>query len=331
MAATPPSYRALFYLAVVVAGGAIGVSVLHSLKSVKAAEETERWKEVNPLAISARKSRDRDFTFTVENYGFVYRGTTGELIDDSILTFGAWEKFMLFFLEDYTKAANVGHTAFLDVGANTGQHTLFMAPRIKEVHAIEPFPPMLRRLDDNLALNRFTNVTVHRVGFGDQEADLPFFAADESNPGGGTFRPDDPDKKPFGELKIVPGDEYLKTRLTTPVGIIKMDIEGYEEPALKGLRATLERDRPLVVVEVTTANHPVKGTIRSFDQLKALFPAGYEFLSFDETQRQYLDGRYDVKPFTAAVAERFFAAEQQRNLIAVPAERMAVVPRTRVN
>ncbi|MFO0800111.1 MAG: FkbM family methyltransferase [Gemmataceae bacterium] len=322
-------YRPLFYVAVVIATCALGVCFLYSRKATAAAEEAERRNEVNPFAMSLHKTRDREFAFTVENYGYVYRGTTGELIDDAVLTFGAWEKFILFFMEDYTAAAKTQDTAFIDVGANTGQYALFMAPRTKEVHAIEPFPPVLKRLDANLALNKFPNVTVHRVGFGEAAAEIPFFASDETNAGGGTFRPDDPDKKPFGALKIVAADEYFKTHPTAPVGIVKMDIEGYEEPALKGLRATMERDRPLVIVEVTTEHHPVKGSIRSYDQLKALFPANYEFLSFHEAQQQFVDGRYDVRPFPADEAARFFASEKQRNLIAVPAEKLSVVPRSR--
>lgn len=329
MAAPASGYRPLFYLAVVVAAGALGVTALYSRKAAAAAAEAEKRNEVNPFAISLNKARDREFTFTVENYGYVYRGTTGELIDDAVLTFGAWEKFILFFMDDYTTAAKIKDTAFLDVGANTGQYSLFMAPRTKEVHAIEPFPPVLKRLDANLALNKFPNVVVHRVGLGAEAAEVPFFAADETNAGGGTFRPDDPDKKPFGALKIVAGDEYFKSHPTAPVGIIKMDIEGYEESALKGLRATMERDRPLVIVEVTTEHHQVKGSIRSFDQLKGLFPANYEFLSFHEAQQQFVDGKYDVRPFPADEAARFFATEKQRNLIAVPAERLSVVPRSR--
>jgi FkbM family methyltransferase len=322
------SYRILFFVMVVTTAASVLVTAVYSRRAAAAAEEADRRLEMNPVAISLFKYRDKNFTFTVENYGYVYKGTTGELIDDCVLTFGAWEKFMLFFMEDYVKAAKIEGTSFVDVGANTGQHTLFMAPRIKEVHAIEPFPPVLKRLHENIGLNKFANVKVHEVGFGEKEDELPFFAPDESNQGGGTFRPDDPEKKPFGKLKVVAGDEYFKGVPMSPIGLIKMDIEGYEEPALKGLRQTMERDRPLVIVEVTTGNHQVGGSIKSFDQLKGLFPANYEFLTFEDTPRRALDGKYDVRDF-APIADHFFKHEKQRDLIAVPAEKMPVVPRRR--
>ncbi len=46
------------------------------------------------------------------------------------------------------------------------------------------------------------------------------------------------------------GDEYLKPIEMPPVSVIKIDIEGLEERALKGLKHTMEKNRPLVVVEV---------------------------------------------------------------------------------
>jgi hypothetical protein len=108
---------------------------------------------------------------------------------------------------------------------------------------------------------------------------------------------------------------------------MKIDIEGFEEAALRGLRQTLEKDRPLVVLEVST---PPAGTIASLEQLKGLFPANYEFFVMVENQKQFISGRYEVVEFPP-VAEAFFKEGGQRNLIAVPAEKSAKLPRQRPN
>lgn len=326
MRLAPPGYRFLFVVAVLLTVGAVALAVTYRNRWQAANDEVARRNEMNPFAMSVNKTRDREYSFVVENYGYKYRGTTGNLIDDAVIVFGAWEKHILFFLEDYTNAAGVKDAAFIDVGANTGQYTLFMAPRAKSVHAIEPFPPVLKTLHANLALNDFKNVTVHEVGLGDKSGSIPFFEPADANHGGGTFREEGHDgkaQKRGKDLPVVTGDALLAN--VGPIGTMKIDIEGFEEAALKGLRQTLEKHRPLVVVEVST---PPAGTITSLEQLKGLFPANYEFFVLVENEKQFVTGQYDVQEF-GSLAGEFFKKEGQRNLVVVPAEKADKLPRSR--
>ena len=319
------SYRTLFYGMTAVAAAAGVVALIDARLLRQASAENARLARVTEFVAAYPKYRDHDFDFTVTNYGFTYQGRTGSLVDDEILKCGAWEKFMLFFLEDYVRAAGARGTAFVDVGANTGVHSMFMATRITEVHAVEPYPPVLERLHGHIALNKFDNVRVHEVGFGDTAATLPFFAPVEDNHGTGSFRNGDHLRQPAGEMTIVAADDYLGGVTATPIGIVKIDIEGYEEAALKGFRRTFEAHRPLVVVEVTTRP---QGTIGSFDQLRGLFPENYEFFAFVEDGRAYLGGDYELLDFGPMAAE-FFASDAHCNVVAVPAERVPVLPRSR--
>jgi FkbM family methyltransferase len=324
MQSRAPSYRFLFIAAVVLFATSSALAVTYYRRHQAASAEVQLRNEMNPFAISLNKTRDQEYSFVVENYGYQYRGTTGNLIDDSVLVFGAWEKHILFFLADYAKATGTENTAFIDVGANTGQYALFMAKRVKEVHAIEPFPPVLKLLHANLGLNKFANVKVHELGLGDKEGTIPFFEPADANHGGGTFRAEGHDgrgQKRGTDLRVTTGDEVLKAA-TVPVGSMKIDIEGFEEPALKGLRLTFEKHRPLVVVEVSA---PPAGTIASLDQLKGLFPDKYEFFVLVENQSQFLSGKYQVEPFAPLAAE-FFKAPGQRNVVAVPAEHAPKMP-----
>ncbi len=325
MRLAPPGYRFLFVVTALLAFGAVAVAATYHRRWQAATAEVALRNEMNPFAMSLNKARDREYAFTVENYGYKYRGTSGNLIDDAVLVFGAWEKHILFFLEDYT-AATGRDVVFVDVGANTGQYALFMAPRVKAVHAVEPFPPVLKVLHANLALNNFSNVTVHEVGLGDADGSIPFFEPADGNLGGGSFRADGHDgkgQKRSADLRVVTGDALLAT--AGPIGSMKIDIEGFEEAALKGLRQTLETHRPLVVVEVST---PPAGTIPSLDHLKGLFPANYEFFVLLENEKQFVTGRYEVAEFPP-LADAFFKDGGQRNLIAVPAEKAAKMPRRR--
>ncbi len=56
-----------------------------------------------------------------------------------------------------------------------------------------------------------------------------------------------------GKIQLKKGDDILNQE---KVSFIKMDVEGLELDALRGLRTTIIRDRPKLFVEVENANIP---------------------------------------------------------------------------
>ncbi len=63
-----------------------------------------------------------------------------------------------------------------DVGAGTGYFTVRLARRVKEVHATDLQPEMLRMLEQRLATEKLANVTLHRAT--DRDAGLPAACCD---------------------------------------------------------------------------------------------------------------------------------------------------------
>jgi FkbM family methyltransferase len=267
--------------------------------------------------------RGQSYPFTVEVFGYTYKGKTGDYIDDHILAYGAYEKDVLFFMGDYVEARGNPDAVFLDVGACEGQHSLFMSRRVKQVHAFEPFPPAIDRFNGLIKLNGFTNIAVHEVGLGDKEGVVPFFAPEEDNVGSGTFLAahKQGEDKQVGSFRVVTGDSVLGPLNLPSVDVIKIDVEGFEGPVLRGLAKTLERYRPVLVIEVT---HPPKGTIKSLDDLWRLMPGGYEFLRFQNTRGQAISGNYRLDPMTAL--ERWSLYEM---VVAYPREQGKFVRRER--
>jgi FkbM family methyltransferase len=129
-------------------------------------------------------AREKDYSFVVDAYGYKYQGHTGNVIDEYILCYGAWEKDHLFFVRDYLKNLNEPNAVVIDVGANTGHHTLFYSRHAAKVRAFEPFPPVIEAIKQNLALNpAIKNVELCEVGLGDANAELPFVAPVDKNHG----------------------------------------------------------------------------------------------------------------------------------------------------
>lgn len=84
---------------------------------------------------------EKNFDFTADLNGVRYQGNTGNYIDKNIFYYGAYEKPVFFFLRDIMTSAYSDQGVFLDIGANTGQHSLFMSRHAKEIHAFEPWEP----------------------------------------------------------------------------------------------------------------------------------------------------------------------------------------------
>jgi len=253
-----------------------------------------------------------EFSFRTDLFGMIYDGRVGygDVVDEMVLSQGSYETQILFFLRDTMAKLNPNEGVFLDVGANSGQHSMFMSRYAKAVHAFEPFPPVLARFRHMLEINKIANVTVHPVGLGREAARLPFddrelsFSTAASN-----------QERPSLELEIVPGDAALKEARVSHIDLVKMDIEGFEKSALLGLADTLRRDRPVVVFELRI-DPKRQELFSSTADLRDVFPKDYDFLVFSKWD--FYTGFYELADL-ATMAH--FDRESIFNAVAYPKEK----------
>jgi FkbM family methyltransferase len=261
--------------------------------------------------------RGGHFDFEADLNGARYRGNTGNYIDSHIFLYGAFEKPILFFLRDIMTSAYSNQGVFLDIGANTGQHSLFMSRYSKEIHSFEPWQPVIRRFRQMVEMNRIKNIVIHPYGLGDENSKKPFYKPPENNPATGSFVAGFIGSNSYeGELELQIGDDALDRASVSSVALIKMDIEGFEKPALKGLRRTLQTHRPIVEFELSVdPKNPV--SIKNKDELIALFPEKYEFLVFSD-KNDPSTGTYLLQPISERL--RFDKAEPY-DVVAYPKEK----------
>jgi FkbM family methyltransferase len=129
----------------------------------------------------------------------------------------------------------------LDVGAMIGLHTTYLAEYVPHtaIHAWEPARANLAVLLRNVT--RYPSVHVHPLALSDREQLLAL----RSEPGNLGHTQVVAQAHDTFDAPAVPLDSY---RLEE-VRLVKVDVEGHEAQVLAGARATLERWRPLVVVE----------------------------------------------------------------------------------
>ncbi len=279
-----------------------------------------------------RKLRRRGFTpseeFEINFFGLQYKGNVKNQIDADVYFYGGFEKPMLFFLRDFM-AMTPG--IFVDVGANVGNHSLFMSLYSQHVHSFEPFPPVLEKMTSLVEINQLENITIHEVALGDEEGVIPFYAPPEESLGGGSFIESVALKhgeRPVVDLPVVRGDDYFASQQIDSFSAIKIDVEGYEIPVLKGLKSTLDNVRPLVVTEVT---HGASDVISTTTDIKAFLPDDYELYRFknqddrlfrNQNRATKRTGRYQLVP----VAEK--VRKKRADVVACPRELLDKLPGT---
>ena len=120
----------------------------------------------------------------------------------------------------------------VDVGANIGLHSLFMAKRVGSsggVYALEPSPYNFRRLETHVRENHLTNIRAFPIALGNVsgEAFLDENKQDSSRSrlthrGSGSL------------VKVVRLDDFLKAECLGKVDFLKLDVEGFELRVLEG-------------------------------------------------------------------------------------------------
>jgi hypothetical protein len=94
------------------------------------------------------------------------------------------------------------------------------------------------------------------------------------------------------QLKIVVGDELLRDLGDPMVRTIKIDVEGFERAVLLGLGKTFQKNRPLIVVEITPK---LEDSFQNIDQLLAVLPPKYKVLELFFDAQEWCKGKYVVR------------------------------------
>lgn len=239
--------------------------------------------------------RIRNSTFATPFFGSIYRGNLNNEIDWHVFFFGSYAPDELFLLRDiaeYQKTLTGNDVVFYDVGANVGNHTLFMSAIADHVYAFEPYPPLADILERQLTYNNISTASVLRVGLGDSEASLPYFAPPPGNLGvGSVVQEHNASLLPSGEIKVARGDTLVASGEIREPTLLKIDVEGYEGAVLAGMQRVLHARRPPLLLEISETS---KKWIQSLDALKQLLYASAEFYEIRSRYRSdYTLGPYD--------------------------------------
>lgn len=151
---------------------------------------------------------------------------------------------------------------FVDIGANTGQHSVYFAKVFGagRLILVEPIRESYNIIEENLRLNGLDDISTKHfgIGLGASGGSINFasFLVDLDNLGATTLKGSD-----FGTIPLYSGDHILREQ---HVDFIKIDTEGFEIKVLSGLVETIKRCRPTIYIEVD--NSSMEGFMAFLDQ-----------------------------------------------------------------
>lgn len=189
---------------------------------------------------------------------------------------------------------------FVDVGANIGLFSVEVGRHVGSggrVVAIEPASDSARLASENVAINELQDVVeVHEFALGETEDQLTLFAPADDPRDAGRRSLLAADGAAVGTVAVRSLDGLVASGgLALPeVHAIKIDVEGYEMAALRGMKATIEGCRPrIVLVETVAANLVRAGNeVVEIDQLMTSY--GYRRLPGDPENAAYVPGGSDA-------------------------------------
>ncbi len=132
----------------------------------------------------------------------------------------------------------------LDIGAHVAYHTVSLAKLCPagKVYAFEPNRSVLPFAEMNIRENGCDNVILYPVAVSDNDGESYF----TENPN--TFLNSLTSDETGALVKTIAVDSLMST--LPKIDLIKIDVEGFEIPALKGAFKLIKRDRPTIVIEI---------------------------------------------------------------------------------
>jgi len=199
--------------------------------------------------------------------GVVFDIDPRDLVQLSVLTTGEWEPDETAVLRKELKRGDVVY----DIGANFGYMALLASKLVGpegRVVALEPSSEMRARLERNVSLNAAHNVEVFGVAASDRCGASQFYVSDHRNSGRSSLR-DLGDFARKETIEVTTIDSLADAHDLPIPGMIKIDVEGAEVLALRGMRRLLGRARQLkLLIEVSDQQLQELGS--SEDELLAL-------------------------------------------------------------
>lgn len=169
---------------------------------------------------------------------------------EEMLYHAHWKKY---FNEEYERIKTYirDRDTVMDIGSNIGLFTLILSDLIGsngKVYSFEPSTVLFDKLNKNLQSNNLNNVETFRLGMGRKEEEIELYFNPQQ--GGLSSIVERVSENCISEkIRITTLDKFTND-FTEKISFIKIDTEGYEPEVLMGGINLIEKDKPIIYIEL---------------------------------------------------------------------------------
>ena len=194
-----------------------------------------------------------------------------DTISNEINIDGVYEKNQLDIIKPFLKK-----DTFIDIGANLGNHTLYLNKYFKNIYSFEPHPLTFKLLKINT--NYKPHIKIFNFGLSEQEKKTSVNIKSQNNIGGEGFIKNNDNENIKEDVFFKNFDEIYNFK--NQISFIKIDVEGNELDVLKSMNKNLNNNQAILLIEFDVKDFSKKNEV-----IKFLKNVGYNFFYFFETNK----------------------------------------------
>ena len=177
-------------------------------------------------------------------------------LDDKYYAYGKYILPISYFEEDifydecgmhrFKTINKIKNKNIMDVGGFIGDTAIVLSNYTdKNVYSFEPFIKNYNTMIDIIKVNNKNNIIPVNISLGDEDKELSIFSNGEINGMNNINSKEGIEEK----IKMTTLDKFVKEN-NIEVGLIKVDIEGFEQTFLKGAINTIIEQRPALILSI---------------------------------------------------------------------------------
>ena len=153
---------------------------------------------------------------------------------------------------NYIKNINqVKNKNIIDAGGYIGDSAIVFSDYTdKNIYSFEPFLQNYNLMLKTIELNKKNNIIPVNMALGNENKEISIYSNSDTANRGLSIETKQSDINSFeNKVKMVTLDSYVKEN-NIEVGLIKTDLEGFEQPFLRGAIETIKEQKPVLIISI---------------------------------------------------------------------------------